>query len=122
MEGGSVVRVDPILDLCWDCGPSHQGEDAWSLEATRMTIATRIDLDVSFTRKEEAKALGARWDANQRTWYAPAGTDLRRLRPALAAEGVRSRPGVAAPVPRGGRRGREGHLALGVAQPGEGHH
>src|SRR4051812_13660947 len=53
------------------------GDDARSREATRMTIATRIDLDVPFTRKEEAKALGARWDANQRTWYAPAGTDLR---------------------------------------------
>ena len=42
-----------------------------------MTIATRIDLAVPFTRKEEAKALGARWDADRRTWYAPPGTDLR---------------------------------------------
>ena len=42
-----------------------------------MTLPTRIDLAVPFSRKEEAKALGARWDAEQRTWYAPPGTDLR---------------------------------------------
>lgn len=53
------------------------GQDAWSLEATRMTIATRIDLAVPYARKEEAKALGARWDGDKRTWYAPASIDLR---------------------------------------------
>src|SRR3954468_5499984 len=53
------------------------GDEARSREVTRMTIATRIDLAVPFTRKEEAKALGARWDADRRTWYAPPGTDLR---------------------------------------------
>ena len=47
-----------------------------SREAIPMTTA-RIDLAVPWARKEEAKALGARWDPSQRTWYAPAGTDLR---------------------------------------------
>jgi exodeoxyribonuclease VII large subunit len=42
-----------------------------------MTHPTRIDLTVPFSRKEEAKALGARWDPGQRIWYAPPGTDLR---------------------------------------------
>ena len=42
-----------------------------------MTIATRIDLAVPYSRKEEAKALGARWDGDKRTWFAPAGTDLQ---------------------------------------------
>lgn len=37
----------------------------------------RLDLTVPYARKEEAKALGARWDSTRRTWYAPAGTDLR---------------------------------------------
>lgn len=36
----------------------------------------RIDLTVPYARKEEAKALGARWDPRQRIWYVPAGTDL----------------------------------------------
>lgn len=33
-------------------------------------------LDVPFKQKDEAKALGARWDAGAKKWYAPAGTDL----------------------------------------------
>lgn len=37
----------------------------------------RIDLTVPYAWKEEAKALGARWDSTLRLWYAPAGTDLR---------------------------------------------
>ena len=48
-----------------------QGDEARSREATRMTT-TRIDLAVPYSRKEEAKALGARWDGGQRT-----GTHLR---------------------------------------------
>jgi exodeoxyribonuclease VII large subunit len=45
-----------------------------------MTFSTRIDLKVHYTEKEEAKALGARWDAENRTWYAPPGTDLEHLK------------------------------------------
>lgn len=45
----------------------------------RMIHDTRIDLTVPYARKEEAKALGARWDGNKRTWYAPPGTDLRHF-------------------------------------------
>src|SRR4051812_10257 len=52
------------------------GDDASPREVTRMTIATRIDPAVPFTRKEEAKALGARGDADGGPWYAPPGTAL----------------------------------------------
>lgn len=31
----------------------------------------RVWLDVPFGEKDEAKALGARWDAGARRWYAP---------------------------------------------------
>jgi uncharacterized protein DUF5710 len=31
---------------------------------------TRIRLDVPFQEKDQAKALGARWDAVEKTWYA----------------------------------------------------
>src|SRR3954451_20058579 len=37
----------------------------------------RLDLAVPYARKDEAKALGARWDNSRRLWYVPAGTDLR---------------------------------------------
>ena len=39
-------------------------------------IPMTTDLKVPFTEKEHAKALGARWDADRRTWYAPDGVDL----------------------------------------------
>lgn len=29
----------------------------------------RIDLNVPFHEKEQVKALGAKWDAVQKTWY-----------------------------------------------------
>lgn len=32
-------------------------------------------LNVSYAEKDKAKALGARWDPNRRSWYAPAGLD-----------------------------------------------
>ncbi len=36
---------------------------------------SRIDLDVPFAEKDEAKKLGARWDPAQKTWYVPEGQD-----------------------------------------------
>ena len=33
-------------------------------------------LDVPFRQKDEAKALGARWDPAARKWYAPTGVEL----------------------------------------------
>lgn len=36
-------------------------------------------LQVAYREKEEAKAHGARWDAAEKSWYAPAGTDLAPL-------------------------------------------
>ena len=33
-------------------------------------------LDVPFIKKDEAKALGARWDAGARKWYVPEGVEL----------------------------------------------
>jgi hypothetical protein len=36
-----------------------------------MSIPTREYIDCPFEQKEEAKALGARWDSETRKWYAP---------------------------------------------------
>lgn len=33
-------------------------------------------LNVSFAQKDEAKALGARWDALKKKWFVPAGKDV----------------------------------------------
>lgn len=36
---------------------------------------SKIYLDVPFAQKDQAKALGARWDAVRKKWYIPSGTD-----------------------------------------------
>ena len=36
----------------------------------------RVYLAVPFSEKNRAKALGARWDGDQKSWYAPAGSEL----------------------------------------------
>lgn len=43
-------------------------------------------LNVPYAEKDAAKALGARWDAAARQWYAPPGTELTPLAPWLPAE------------------------------------
>ena len=45
-----------------------------------MTTNTRIDLQVPYAEKDQAKIHGAQWDTADRTWYAPPGTDLQNLK------------------------------------------
>ncbi|MDO4777666.1 MAG: zincin-like metallopeptidase domain-containing protein [Cardiobacteriaceae bacterium] len=49
-------------------------------ENTMTNVATeKTFLAVPFADKDDAKALGARWDKNAKSWYAPEGTDLAPL-------------------------------------------
>lgn len=53
----------------------------------------RIDLKVPFHEKDEARALGARWDPQRRVWYVPDNVDSSRLRkwiPASESPNVRA--------------------------------
>lgn len=66
--------------------PPHQSEtaglivrNAWSGYLWTTGVSTKMAntfLDVPFKEKDEAKSLGARWDADARKWYVPAGKDL----------------------------------------------
>ena len=38
-------------------------------EKKKMLTPKRIDLRVPYSEKDEAKALGARWDAGSKRWY-----------------------------------------------------
>lgn len=49
------------------------------LESAMNISNERIYLAVPYTEKEEAKALGARWDKEAGSWFAPPGTDLSQL-------------------------------------------
>jgi hypothetical protein len=53
----------------------------------------RIDLRVPFTKREEARRLGARWDAGRKLWYVPDGVaaePLAQWLPVRPAPNVRS--------------------------------
>lgn len=40
----------------------------------------RVNINVPFSEKEEAKRLGAKWDRYKKTWYAPEGQDMNVFR------------------------------------------
>lgn len=40
----------------------------------------RVDLNVAFAEKDEAKALGARWDSVKRVWYVPEGINKQQFK------------------------------------------
>lgn len=46
-----------------------------SKPAARPAKAGVLMLKVPYAEKDEAKALGAKWDATKRKWYVPAGVD-----------------------------------------------
>ena len=62
-----------------DVGGVGRGDETDRHGATRMILDSRIDLNVPYVEKEDAKALGARWDVDRKVWYAPPGTDLQLL-------------------------------------------
>lgn len=46
---------------------------------TERTAGEKTYLDVPYKEKNDAKAVGARWDAAAKQWYAPAGADLEKF-------------------------------------------
>lgn len=65
------VRMPVLVD---QQGPQMQTSDE------------RTYLAVPYAEKNQAKALGARWDREQKSWYAPAGVDLAPLERWLPAK------------------------------------
>jgi len=47
-------------------------------------------LSVPYKEKEQAKKLGAKWDKEAKSWFAPEGADLSKLRDWLPVEAVRA--------------------------------
>ena len=50
-----------------------------------MIAATNINLKVPFNEKDQAKSLGARWNAEAKLWYAPQGVDTAPFEKWLSA-------------------------------------
>jgi len=54
---------------------------------------SRVDLQVPFAEKDDAKRLGARWDGLQRIWYVPEGADptpFKKWLPEAQAPNIRA--------------------------------
>jgi exodeoxyribonuclease VII large subunit len=51
-----------------------------------MKLDARVDLNVPYSEKDDAKALGAWFDRDAKRWYAPPGTDLDNLKRWLPKE------------------------------------
>jgi len=54
---------------------------------------SKIYLNVPFAQKDEAKALGARWDAINKKWFVPADRDITLFARWQAESGVAASPG-----------------------------
>lgn len=50
-----------------------------------MDASSNIPLKVPFSEKDQAKALGARWNAESKHWYVPQGVDAAPFEKWLAA-------------------------------------
>lgn len=59
-------------------------------------------ISVGFKEKDQAKALGARWDAEQKSWYVPAGVDLSPFSKWLGGAPVPTAAATPAPSSRFG--------------------
>lgn len=44
----------------------------------------RINIRVPFSDKDQAKAIGAKWDGDLKTWYIPADADMKKFRKWIA--------------------------------------
>ncbi|MCK9395184.1 MAG: DUF5710 domain-containing protein [Methylobacter sp.] len=53
---------------------------------------SKIYLNVPFAQKDEAKALGARWDAVQKKWFVPSDKDVALFARWQAESGVAEPP------------------------------
>ena len=53
-----------------------------------MTATSNINLKVPFAEKDQAKALGARWNAELKLWYVPQGLDAAPFEKWLMASGA----------------------------------
>lgn len=55
------------------------GKPPRSSSPSAASTSSKLYLNVPYAEKDEAKALGARWDAAKKKWYAPPGAEADRF-------------------------------------------
>ncbi len=64
-----------------------------------MIAATNINLKVPFNEKDQAKSLGARWNAEAKLWYVPQGVDAAPFEKWLSTAPNNTQNSAPNPVP-----------------------
>lgn len=59
-----------------------------------ITLQDKTYLAVPFTEKDDAKALGAKWDKEAKSWYAPEGTDIKTMQKWLPENQTQTAPSL----------------------------
>lgn len=77
---GVLKASDKLESMEMRAGPSMTLDTAEEqiqemMQAAAQTSPERTYLDVPFREKDEAKALGAKWDKQEKSWFVPAGMD-----------------------------------------------
>ena len=79
------VALGPVLQFLNEHSPGwrnvNEQRQAHAQGASSMPklAVERVALNVPYAEKDHAKAAGARWDKEQKVWYAPKGADLEPL-------------------------------------------
>lgn len=60
--------------------PRHEEQPTAEQQFQPGSGGERTWLNVSYEEKDQAKAVGAKWDRDVKRWYAPEGTDLEKLK------------------------------------------
>lgn len=75
-DGSQVATTAPVWPTAASSGHPAAAPSARPAAPARAKSAQAVAvLKVPFAEKDEAKALGARWDAAIKKWYVPAGVD-----------------------------------------------
>ena len=72
-KSADVAALLNDKDLQWQIA-EHEREQQ-TTRAGQASQSSKIWIDVPYSQKDEAKALGARWDRQEQSWYVPAGVD-----------------------------------------------
>lgn len=75
-DGTQIDTAAPPKALHFAEGATSQASSAGGKSAKTPAKKSAMILNVPFAEKDEAKRLGAKWDAAQRKWYVPQGVDV----------------------------------------------
>lgn len=74
-EYAATMKNDPDWQRRAEQYERDQAAHAQQAAPAQASQSDKTYLNVPYKQKEEAKALGARWDRQQQSWYVPAGVD-----------------------------------------------